>query len=467
MRTFERIPKGVMKHDPVISFSDLDEVAYVAAVASVARTTLTGTTVLDLDDVNNARSLAVLSVPPQSRVLDIGSSSEAVARALAARGCRVWGINIDSAATQLAEPWCDGVLLGDIETVDLKAFLGLQRVDAILFLDVLEQLRDPAATIRRVLPFLAPGGKVILAARHVAHAAVRLQLLAGAFSMTSGGLPSRPPRHLFDRSSLQDLFTQAGVRVIDEARVVRSVEETEIPLSLAAFPREAIDVATAGPDADTYQFVVTLAPSDAATDGERMPTLIRTLTDHLHLAERNCRRLQERARALEEARDGHRQSTEDVAAVREELRRSELERRHSEEQLARTKDELVRCQLEQRFLRDDVLLKDAYLATLREQVTQLQRSHANSSIVAERLDNLTTEHAAEAQRAAELALSNREIRQQLEGAQQELHRVHTSVADTLAQPRYVIADRCNAWAKKAGFLHAALKRVWTARRRGQ
>jgi DNA repair exonuclease SbcCD ATPase subunit len=245
------------------------------------------------------------------------------------------------------------------------------------------------------------------------------------------------------------------------------VEEAEIPLSLAAFPPDAIDVATAGPDADTYQFVVTLAPNDAGAEGERMPTLIRTLTDHLHLAERNYRRLQERARVLEEAREGDRRSTEDMAAAREGLRRSELERRHSEEQLARTTDELVRCQLERRFLRDDVLLKDAYLATLREQVAQLQRSHENIAILAERLDNLTTEHAAETQRAAELALSNREIRQQLERAQQELHRVHTSVADTLAQPRYVVADRCNAWAKKAGFLHAALKRVLTAWCRGQ
>ena len=77
----------------------------------------------------------------------------------------------------------------------------------------------------------------------------------------------------------------------------------------------------------------------------------------------------------------------------------------------------------------------------------------------------TTEHAGDVQRAADLALSNDEIRQQLERTQQELHRVHTAIAETLAQPRYVIADRCNAWARKAGVLHAALKRVWLARYR--
>ena len=496
-----------MKPDPVTSFRDEDEAAFdarggalgaslvesvpqptdasVLPRASVARSAPSGSTPVDLDDVNDARSLAVLLVRPHSRVLDVGSGPGAVARALARRGCHVWGIDIDSAATRLAEPWCDGVLLGDVETANLDAFLGAQRADAILFLDVLEHLRDPAAAIRRVVPFLAPGGKIILSVPHVAHAAVRLQLLAGAFPRTSKGLLDRTHLHFFDRSSLHELLRHAGVRVIDEARVVRSLEETEIPLNLSAFPQEAIDLATAGPDADTYQFVVTVAPGAAGTSVERMPTLVSTLTEHLHRAELNCRRLQERARdldsqvdrdrcehdrlhgALEQAREGHRRSAEALASAGEDLQRSDLQRQQSEEQLVRTTDELVRCQLERRFLRDDVLVKDAYLATLREQATQRQESHADIRVLTERLDDLTTTHAAAVKRHTDLELANREIRQQLERAQQELHGVHVSVADTLAQPRYVVADRCNALARKARFLHAALKRVWTARYRGQ
>jgi 2-polyprenyl-3-methyl-5-hydroxy-6-metoxy-1,4-benzoquinol methylase len=440
---------------------------------------------LDLDDINDARSLAVLSVPPQSRVLDIGSGSGAVARALAARGCHVWGIDIDSTATRLAEPWCDGTLLGDVETADLDAFLGPLRADVILFLDVLEHLRDPAAAIRRVLPLLAPGGKMILAVPHVAHAAVRLQLLAGAFRRTSDGLLNRTTLHFFDRSSLHELFRHAGVRVIDEARIVRSVEETEIPLNLAVFPQEAIDLATAGTDAETYQFVVTVVPGTVGTAVERMPRLVSTLTEHLHRVVRNSRRLQDLVRdlesqadrhrsehdrlreALEETGEEHRRSAEALALFRENLRRSELERQQSEEQLAKTTTELERCQVERRFLRDDVLVKDAYLATLRQQSTLWRQAHVYIGALTDRLNSLTAEHAGEVKRAADLALANREIRQEIERAQQELHRVHASVADTLAQPRYQVADRCNAWVRKAGFLHAALKRVWAARFRGR
>ncbi len=494
----------MMKPNPATSLRDEDDAADAAVLpgAPIPRPATSELPAVDLNDINNARSLAVLSVLPHSRVVDIGCGDGTVVRALAARGCRVWAMDIDPVAARLAEPWCDAVLTGDIETADLDGLLGSERADAILLLDVLEHLRDPAAAIRRLLPFLAPGGKIILSVPHVAHAAVRLRLLTGAFPRTSGGILDGAHHHVFDRSLLHEVLRNAGVRVIDEARVVRSLEETEIPLNLAALPQQAIDVATTGADADTYQFVVTVAPGAIDTGIERTPTVVNTLTEHLHRVERTCRRLQDRAEdlasqvdtyrceherlreALEEAREGHRRAVETLTASREELERSEVQRQVSEEQLARATNELVRCQQERRFLRDDVLVKDAYLARLRQQATERQHSHADIRALSERVDELTAKHSAEkklagdlalsiremreeldharqqVKRAEEIALSNRAMREQLERTERELHRVHATVAATLAQPRYVVADRFNAWAKKARPLHAALKRVW-------
>lgn len=472
-------PRAAAEPDPVTTETP------VLHLAPVGQPVSRGAAPLNLDDVNDARSLAVLSIPAHSRVIDIGTGAGDVARALAGRGCRVWGIDIDARATALASPWCDAILLGDIETADLDAFLGPQRADVILFLDVLEHLRDPAAVIRRLVPFLAPGGKIILSVPHVAHAAVRLQLLTGEFPRAAKGSVDRGHLHFFDRSSLHELLRYAGVRVVDEARVVRPLEDTEIPLNLAAFPREAIALATTGPDADTYRFLVTAVPGVATTSAEPMPSLIRTLTEHVHRVELNSRRLRERGvdldtqlerqrdeqdrlhAALEEAREGHRRSAAAVEVLGEELRRSALQREQSENQLARTTDELVRCQLERRFLRDDVLVKDAYLATLRQMAAQQQQSDADVAGLHERLDELAARYAAEARRADDLAESDRQARQQLESTRQELHRAHLSVADTLAQPRYVFADRCNAWARRARFLHAPLKRVWASWSRGE
>jgi septal ring factor EnvC (AmiA/AmiB activator) len=286
-------------------------------------------------------------------------------------------------------------------------------------------------------------------------------------------------------SPLHHLLRHAGLRVIDETRVVRPVQDAESPLNLAVFAPEAVDRTTAEPDEDTYRFLVTVAPATVGRAADRMPTLLGTFTEHLKRVERNCRRLQKRARVLEsqaerqrveqdrlrsafdEERQGHRRSLEAFAAVREDLRRSEHERRQFEEQLARTTESLARCQLEQRFLRDDVVVKDAYLTTLREQAMLRQQSHADMRALTERLEDLTAEHAAEMTRAAGLAAANREICQQLDQAQQELHRVHAAIAATLAQPRYVVADRCNALARKVRLLHSAVKRVWAAWYRGR
>ena len=42
----------------------------------------------------------------------------------------------------MAQEWCEDVIVGDIEQLDLKGALG-RRFDVILFLDILEHLKDP------------------------------------------------------------------------------------------------------------------------------------------------------------------------------------------------------------------------------------------------------------------------------------------------------------------------------------
>ena len=66
------------------------------------------------------------------------------------RGSRVTGIELDPDAAAQASAHCERVIVGDAETLDLAAELGDERFDAVLFADVLEHLRDPAALLRRV-----------------------------------------------------------------------------------------------------------------------------------------------------------------------------------------------------------------------------------------------------------------------------------------------------------------------------
>jgi septal ring factor EnvC (AmiA/AmiB activator) len=254
---------------------------------------------------------------------------------------------------------------------------------------------------------------------------------------------------------------------------------------LAEFPLGPLDCATALPEGDTCQFVATVAPAAAGTAVQQMPTLLGRFTEHLDQVEGQRRRLDRRARelenqterhriehdrlceAIEVAKDENERLAAAVAKATDDVRRSEVARQCSDEQLTRTMDELARCQLERRFLRDDLLVKDAYLATLREQATRRNQADADIRALTETLADLTAAHAAETARAAALVLANREVREQLARAEQELHRAHVSFAETLAQPRYVFADRCNAWARKARLLHIAAKHAWSAWHRGR
>ena len=57
----------------------------------------------------------------------------------------------------MAQEWCEDVIVGDIEQLDLKGALG-RRFDAILFLDILEHLKDPLTVFTAPSIFCPIGG---------------------------------------------------------------------------------------------------------------------------------------------------------------------------------------------------------------------------------------------------------------------------------------------------------------------
>ena len=96
--------------------------------------------------------------------------------------------SLDPAAAAEAERFCERVVVGDAETLPLDEHLGDERFDAVLFADVLEHLRNPAAMLRRVRPFVVDEGAIVASIPNVAHVSVRLALLAGEFRYRDMGL---------------------------------------------------------------------------------------------------------------------------------------------------------------------------------------------------------------------------------------------------------------------------------------
>ena len=107
----------------------------------------------------------------------------------------VVGVELDPAAAEEARAVREGVLVGDVESLELPFHPA--SFDAVLCGDVVEHLRDPRAALARLRPFLRPGGRLVLTTPNVANWAIRLSLLGGRWSYTERGILDRTHTHLF------------------------------------------------------------------------------------------------------------------------------------------------------------------------------------------------------------------------------------------------------------------------------
>jgi methionine biosynthesis protein MetW len=150
-------------------------------------------------------------VRPGSRVLDVGCGTGATLRELRdALGCRVVGVEPNARRAEAARAEGIPVLEGTLESLD-PASAG--RFDALLLLDVLEHLSDPAALLAQARDWLAPDGCVIASVPNVAHWTVRLDLLRGRFDYTDAGIMDATHLRWFTGKTFRQLFDGAGYRI--------------------------------------------------------------------------------------------------------------------------------------------------------------------------------------------------------------------------------------------------------------
>lgn len=250
---------------------------------------------IDLKDLENVHTLAVLAVPPGSRVLDLGAADGAVACALRDRGCQVTAIERDAEGVAALIARGLTTIQADLDTLPADA-VPPAAFDVVLMLDVLEHLVDPGALLARTRAWLAPGGRALLSVPNVTHGAVRLSLLQGRFPRTDVGLLDRTHLHFFDQDSLQALVTGAGFGVLDLLTVERGLEETELEPPAAGVPAGVLQAVADDPLSRVYQFVVIAAPSAGPAVGGG---LLQVLLSRLRSQQAAYRRLEDFAAQAE------------------------------------------------------------------------------------------------------------------------------------------------------------------------
>jgi 2-polyprenyl-3-methyl-5-hydroxy-6-metoxy-1,4-benzoquinol methylase len=283
------------------------------------------------------------------RVLELGPANGHVTAVLQERGCTVVGIEVDAAMAAEAEPYAERMIVGDLDVLDLEAELGGDRFDVIVAADVLEHLKNPLSALRRLRPFLAPGGFFVASLPNIAHGSVRLALLEGNFRYSEVGLLDRTHLRFFTREIIADLFDEAELGIAELYRQPLDIAASEVTFDAAVVPAEIRDALEADVEARTYQFVIKAVPlavegmrelqrhlREAADDvAELRAELVAAEREHERLRADNAQRLAENEQllrvgehatslreALIEAHDQVLRRDEEISRLHDEMRRA-------------------------------------------------------------------------------------------------------------------------------------------------
>jgi SAM-dependent methyltransferase len=253
---------------------------------------------IDLDS-GNVHADVVNFVEPGSRVLELGPATGYMSHAFAERGCSVVGIEFDPGMAARAAAFCERLIVGDLDQLDLESELGEDRFDAIVSADVIEHLKDPLGAVRRLQPFLKEGGRFVISIPNVAHGSVRLALLSGNFEYRPRGLLDSTHLRFFTRETFERLLDEAGLDLVELRPHELPLAAAEVEFDEAVLPAGLPEALEADPDARAYQFVALAIPkrggesaaqeegsaavdeSDGRTLREAMDERLRAETEHL------------------------------------------------------------------------------------------------------------------------------------------------------------------------------------------
>lgn len=313
---------------------------------------------IDLES-DNTHARVIRLVGTDRRVVELGPATGYMSRALRARGCSVVGIEVDPAMAAEASQFCERVIVGDLDSLDLEAELGSDRFDVIVAADVLEHLKDPLAALRTLRGFLADDGFFVISLPNIAHGSVRLALLEGHFRYQKLGLLDETHLRFFTRETIEGLLDQAELGIAEIYEQKLNFDASEITFDATAVPAEVIQQLQRDPDARTYQFVIKAIPF--ATPG-------------LRELQRRMRGLAGDVAQLRSDNEGLREDNERLREDNERLREPDPQVAELQEALAALVGREGQLRASLIDAHDQLLQRDETIAQQREQLLPLKRA---------------------------------------------------------------------------------------------
>lgn len=246
-------------------------------------------------DGNHASNKIIKIIKPGSTVFEIGCASGIQSRLLNKElSCLITGLEIYEHAATNAKPYCEKVIIDNIEHINLSKHLKNKQFDVILFSDVLEHLNNPLSSLKKVKPYLKGNGCLIASIPNIAHAAICWELAHGRFDYQEFGLLDDTHIRFFTKKNIAKLFELAGYKITEWDRVIKHPDETEFNINNTTHTEQSFFdwVNKSNKEANTYQFIVKASPiinEQGATylEMENLDTIQKLKSDISALENRN------------------------------------------------------------------------------------------------------------------------------------------------------------------------------------
>ena len=182
------------------------------------------------------------------KVLDVGCGFGGLAPLLRQRRVnKIYGIEINPAASEQLKGIYDQSWIGSVESIDLSQEGIL--FDCIIFADVLEHLIDPWVTLKKYAQYLSNDGIIVASIPNIRNLGLIYRLLFdGLWTYADSGLLDRTHLRFFTRIEIENLFIEAGLQ-IEEIKTNRD-HYSRLRKILTFIPRALI------PDLAVCQFLI-------------------------------------------------------------------------------------------------------------------------------------------------------------------------------------------------------------------
>jgi 2-polyprenyl-3-methyl-5-hydroxy-6-metoxy-1,4-benzoquinol methylase len=152
-----------------------------------------------------------------STVIDIGCAAGSTAALIKQRfpSSRVWGIEMNRAAAQVASSKIDRVLVGKFEDFDLeREGIAKGTLDGVLLADVLEHMYNPWDVMVKLRPYMSPTGQLVLSIPNVRNLMLMDDLSKGKWTYASSGLLDITHIRFFTLNEIVKFCNETGYRIV-------------------------------------------------------------------------------------------------------------------------------------------------------------------------------------------------------------------------------------------------------------